>query len=168
MKNCLRKLSQNLKKASDTLAMQSKANNYINEMRMDDALSQLGKDIREIRFNIPKGSDTLFGEDVSKRVASLMKKQRYIRTSSSYSSALPYYKSKKSYTPYNSKHKEFPRKTNQLLCEEVQGPIQQELQVRDIDIKKLHDLAEKFKTDNIKFHLENWKKLTSNKYTYLV
>ena len=63
-------------KATDSLAMLSKANNYINEMRRDDALSQLGIDIRQIRFNISKESKILFGEDVSKRIASVKKMQR--------------------------------------------------------------------------------------------
>ena len=94
--------------------------------------------------------------------------QRDIRASSSYSSAPHYYKCKKSsYTPYNTsssthtiqKHEELPIKTKQLLWKEEQGPIQQELKVSDTDIKKLHDLAEKFKAGNIKFHLENWKNL---------
>ena len=62
------------------------------------------------------------------------------------------------------KHEELPIKTKQLLWEEEQGPIQQELKVSDTDIKKLHDLAETFKAGNIKFHLENWKKLTNDKY----
>ena len=66
--------------------MLSKANNYINEMRRDDVLPQLGKDIRQIRFSIPKEFKTLFGEDVSKRIASVKKMQRDVRTSSSYSS----------------------------------------------------------------------------------
>ena len=83
--------------------MLSKANNYISEMRRDDVLPQLGKSIRQIRFNIPKESKTLFGDDVSKRIASVKKIQRDIRTSNSYSSTPHYYKSKKaSYTPYNS------------------------------------------------------------------
>ena len=43
-------------------------------------------------------------------------------------------------------------------------PIQQELKVRDTDIKKLHDLAETFRAANIKFHLENRKKLTNEKH----
>ena len=96
-------LTELKQKATDSLAMLSKANNYINEMRRDDVLPQLGKDIRKIRFNVPKESKTLFGEDVSKRIASVKKMQRDIRTSSSYSSTPHYYKSKKSsYTPYNS------------------------------------------------------------------
>ena len=159
-------------KATDYLAMLSKASNYINEIRRDDALPQLGTDIRQIRFNISKESKILFREDVSKRIASVKKMQRDIRISSSYSSTPHYYKSKKSsYTPNNSSsstpynsHEELPIKTKQLLCEEEQGPIQQELKVSDTDIKKLHDLAEKFKAGNIKFHLENWKKLTNDKY----
>ena len=90
-------------KASGSLSMLSKANNYINKMRRDDVLPQLGKDVRQIRFSITKESKTLFGEDVSKRTASVTKMQRGIRTSSSYSSTSHYYKSKKSsYTPYNS------------------------------------------------------------------
>ena len=141
-------------------------------MRRDDVFPQLGKDIRQIRFNIPKKSKTLFGEDVSKRIASIKKMQRDIRTSSSYASTPHYYKSKKSsYTPYNSSSstpynsknmKSFPSK--QLIWEEEQEPIQQELKVSDTDIKKLHDLAEKCKAGNIKLHLENWKKLTNDKY----
>ena len=63
-------------KATDSLAVLSKANNYINEMRRHDALSQLGTDIRQIRFNISKESKILFGEDVSKRIASVNKMQR--------------------------------------------------------------------------------------------
>ena len=62
------------------------------------------------------------------------------------------------------KHEKLPIKTKQLLWEEEQGPIQQELKVSGTDIKKLHDLAKKFMADNIKFHLENWKKLTNDKY----
>ena len=83
--------------------MLSKANNYINEMRRNDVLPQLGNDIRQIRSNIPKESKTLSEEDVSKRIASVKKMQRNIRASSSYSSTPHCYKSKKSsYTPYNS------------------------------------------------------------------
>ena len=83
--------------------MLSKANNYINEMRRNYVLPQLGKDIRQIRSNIPKEPKTLSGEDVSKRIASVKKMQRNIRPFSSYSSTPHYYKSKKSsYTPYNS------------------------------------------------------------------
>ena len=166
-------LTELKQKATDFLAMLSKANNYINEMRTDDVFPQLGKDIRQIRFSIFKESKTLFGEDV-KKITSVKKMQRDIRTSSSYSSTPHYYKSKKSsYTPYNSssstpynskEHEELPIKTKQLLWEEKQGPIQQELKVSDTDIKKLHDLAEKVKAGNIKFHLENWKKLTNDKY----
>ena len=66
-------------KASGSLSMLSKANNYINKMRRDDVLPQLGKDVRQIRFSIPKESKTLFGEDVSKRTASVTKMQRGIR-----------------------------------------------------------------------------------------
>ena len=83
--------------------MLSKENKYINEMRRDYVLPQLGKDIKQIRFYIPKVSKTLFGENVSKIISSVKKMQKDIRTSSSYSSAPHYYKSKKSsYTPYNS------------------------------------------------------------------
>ena len=71
----LTELKQN---ATDSLAMLSKANNYINEMRRDDVLPQLGKDIRQTSFSIPKESKTLFGEDVSKRIASVKKMQRDI------------------------------------------------------------------------------------------
>ena len=104
MKNCLHKLSQNLnKKATDSLAMLLKAKNHINEMGRDDVLPQLGKYIRPTRFNIPKGSKTLFGEDVSRGIAFVKKMQRDIGTSSSCSSTSHHYKSKnKSYTPYNS------------------------------------------------------------------
>ena len=159
-------------KATDYLAMLSKASNYINEIRRDDALPQLGTDISQIRFNISKESKILFREDVSKRIASVKKMQRDIRISSSYSSTPHYYKSKKSsYTPNNSSsstpynsHEELPIKTKQLLCEEEQGPIQQELKVSDTEIRKRHNLAEKCKAGNIKFHLENWKKLANGKY----
>ena len=77
-------------------------------MRRDDVLLQLGKYIRQIRFNVPKESKTLFGEDVSKIIASVKKMQRDIRTSSSYSSKPHYYKGKKSYTPYNSNSSSTP------------------------------------------------------------
>ena len=92
----LQTLTELKQKAIDTLAMLSKANNYINEMRRDDVLPQLGKDIRQIRFSIPKESKTIFGEDVSKRIASVKKMQRDIKVSSSYSSTHYYYESKKS------------------------------------------------------------------------
>ena len=83
--------------------MLSKENKYINEMRRDYVLPQLGKDIKQIRFYIPKVSKIFFGENVSKINASVKKMQKDIRKSSSYSSAPHYYKSKKSsYTPYNS------------------------------------------------------------------
>ena len=59
-------------------------------MRRDDVLPQLGKDIRQIMFNIPKESETLFEKDFSKRIASVKKMQRDIRTSSSFSST-PHY-----------------------------------------------------------------------------
>ena len=59
-------------------------------MRRDDVLPQLGKDIRQIMFNIPKESETLFEKDFSKRIASVKKTQRDIRTSSSFSST-PHY-----------------------------------------------------------------------------
>ena len=96
-------LTELKQKATETLAMLSKANNYIIERSRGDVLPQLGKDIRQIRFNIPKESKTLFEEDVSKRIASVNEMQRDIRTSSTYSSTPYYYKSKKSsYTPYSS------------------------------------------------------------------
>ena len=47
-------------------------------MRRDDVLPQLGKNIRQIRFNILKKSKTLFGEDVSRRIASVKKMQRFL------------------------------------------------------------------------------------------
>ena len=65
--------SQTFTDATNSLAMLSKANNYINEMKRDDVLSQLGKNIRQIRFNIPKESKTLFAEDISKRSTSAKK-----------------------------------------------------------------------------------------------
>ena len=46
-------------------------------MRRNDVLSQLGKDIMQTRFNISK---EFIGEDVSKRIASAKKMQRYVRT----------------------------------------------------------------------------------------
>ena len=49
-------LTELKQKATDTLAILSKASNYINEMRRDDVFPQLGKDIRQIRFNTPKDS----------------------------------------------------------------------------------------------------------------
>ena len=36
-------------------------------------LPQLGKEVRQIRLNIPKDPKILFGEDVSKRIASVKK-----------------------------------------------------------------------------------------------
>ena len=97
-------LTEFKQKTTDSLAMLSKENKYINEMRRDYVLPQLGKDIKQIRFYIPKVSKTLFGENVSKIISSVKKMQKDIRTSSSYSSAPHYYKSKKSsYTPYNSR-----------------------------------------------------------------
>ena len=94
-------LTEFKQKTTDSLAMLSKANKYINKMKRDDVLPQLGKDIKQIRFYIPKVSKTLFGENVSKIISSVKKMQKDIRTSSS----VPhYYKSKKSsYTPYNSR-----------------------------------------------------------------
>ena len=98
----LQTLIERKQKATDSLAMLSKENNYINKVRRDDVLPQLGKVIRKIKFNIPKESKTLFGEDVSKRIASVKKMRRDIRTYRSYSSTPHYYESKKSYTLYNS------------------------------------------------------------------
>ena len=86
------------------LAMVSKANKYINVIRTDDdVLPQLGKNIKQIRFNISKKSKTLFGEDVSMRITSVKKMERDIRSSSSCSITPQYHKSKSNaYTPYNS------------------------------------------------------------------
>ena len=53
-------LTELKQKATDSLAMLSKTNSYISEMRRNDVLPQLDKDIRQIRVNIPKESKTLF------------------------------------------------------------------------------------------------------------
>ena len=124
-------LTEFKQKTTDSLAMLSKENKYINEMRRDYVLPQLGKDIKQIRFYIPKVSKTFFGENVSKINASVKKMQKDIRKSSSYSSAPHYYKSKKSsYTPYNSssatpynskKMKSFPSKQSSSYGKKNRG-----------------------------------------------
>ena len=136
-------------------------------MRRDDVLPQLGKDIRQIMFNIPKESKRLFKDDITKRIASVKKTQRDIITSSSYSSIPHYYKSKnKSYTPYNSSPSRPYNSKNMksFPWEEERGPVEQELKVSETDIEKLQDLAQTFKAGYTKFHIENWKNCTNDKY----
>ena len=60
-------------KAADSLAILSKENIYVKEIRKDDVLLQLGKYITHLRFNISKESRKHFGEDASKRITSVKK-----------------------------------------------------------------------------------------------
>ena len=68
-------------------------------MRRNDVLPQLGKGTRQIRFNVPKESKTLFGEDVSVRIASVKESREILEPLVVTQVHLIIIKVRRSYTP---------------------------------------------------------------------
>ena len=168
--------------ASEAFAILSHADSQMLQMRRDDIVPYLVKEFKQLRNDVQKGSEHLFGDNITERIASITRATRATRAltaggtakqSSSWSRP-----NKRRLSPIKSKgpkNLKILPKTERVHREEgilgsakpIQGLSSVEpprlTEVSDHPISLLKQYEESFVAGKVKYFLPKWQEITSDK-----